>query len=182
MNRRNALAAVPAALYAVACHGEQDKPGTTSGGSYPTPTPKDNPPPGVRITPQVRVTVDREGIPEVTPQVFLLLLPKGVVKSSIKWDIDAPADHTVEINFVVGYEGDVQTLKKKGAPLVPKRGPFDTPKGQPRGRYVARGKATLESGLVDVSAESYWKYEVSVTRPDGSTRVVDPGGIIKDWP
>lgn len=181
MKRRNALAAVPAALYAAACHAEQDRPGTTPGASYPGQTPKDGTPPGVRVTQRVRVTLGDNGV-EVTPQIFLLLLPKGQVKSSIKWDIDVPADHTVEINFVVGYEGDAQLLRKKGASLLPKRGPFDTPQGQPRGRYVARGKATLDSGLVDVSLESYWKYEVTVSRPSGPPLVVDPGGIVKDWP
>jgi hypothetical protein len=187
MNRRHALAVMPAALYAAACNAEQDKPGTRPGAtpaaSYPSAQqPRgDEPPPAVRTTSQVRITVKGDVL-DVTPQIFLLLLPKGRVRSSLKWEVDLPADHTAEINFVVGYEGDLQTLKNKELPSDAKRGPFAATGDQARGRYQARGRAVLDSGPVDVQGESYWKYEVTVTRPGKAPLVIDPGGIIKDWP
>jgi hypothetical protein len=182
MKRRDALVGLPAVMYAAACHAEQDKPTPPPGTGYGQTPPPDGKPRPVYPTEKVELSLAGRSL-NVKPQIFLLLVPKDGIRSSLKWDINVPADHTLEINFVVDYEGDAQLLKNNGKSVVPKRGPFAPAKGQARGRYVSRGRAVLESGLVDVGSESYWKYEVTVTDAKGDVvAVVDPGGIIKEWP
>jgi len=174
MKRRDALAAVPAALYAAACHGDQDKPGTTPGASYPKP-PKDGPR-SVPVTDKVILKFD--GQLHVTPAIALLVVGTG---ASLKWQIDIPREHTLEINFVVDYEGEMQLLNSKAGSIQPTRGPFRPAANEVRGRYVARGPATLDSGTADVRVESYWKYEVTVLGPDRKVlALVDPGVIFKE--
>jgi hypothetical protein len=175
MKRRDALATVPAAFYAAACHGDQDKPANTPGASYPTRPPKGGPR-SVPVTEKVAVRL-RDRQLEVTPQVALLVISKGAAPPSLKWEVDIPRDHTLEINFVVDYEGDTPQAKRNGQP---KRGPFARAQNEVRGRYLTRGPGVLDSGGVDVGLESYWKYEVTVRTPTGQEIVQDPGVIIKE--
>jgi hypothetical protein len=184
MKRRHALAGVPAALYAAACHAEQDnKPGTTPGASYPgrVAPPRDG---GfIRITDRVRFAY-RAGSLEVKPVIAVLMAARpGAARSSLRWDIDIPPDHTLEINYVIDYEGESHVILKKD--VVAMRGPFAQVGNEVRGRYISRGPAigvrALDSGPVDVQQESYWKYEVTIYGPDRKPIVViDPGTIIKE--
>jgi hypothetical protein len=169
MKRRDALATVPAALYAAACHGDQDKPGTTPGASYPTP------PKGGSVPVTEKVTLSFDGQLKVKPAIAVLKVGTG---ASLKWEVQIPREHTLEINFAVDYEGEMQLCTKDSSPQ-PKRGPFRQAANEVRGRYVARGPATLESGPADVQVESYWKYEVTVVGPDRKVlAAVDPGVIL----
>jgi hypothetical protein len=177
MKRRDALAAVPAALYAAACDAGQDKPGATPGASYP----KGNPPkPAAGVVPITsRVAIRfREGQPDVQPQVAVL---KAGSRSSLIWDIQIPADHTLEINFVASYEGDLQLLGAKASSARPKRGPFRAAQNDVRGRYTIRGAGSLNSGPSDVEVASYWKYEITITGPDRTVvSLIDPGVIFAE--
>ena len=175
MKRRDALATVPAALYAAACHGDQDKPGTTPGASYPTRPPKGGPR-SVPVTEKVTLTFD--GQVQVTPAIALLV---AGTDASLKWDVRIPRDHSLEINFVADYPGELQLLNAKAGNVLPTRGPFRPAANEVRGRYVAQGPTTLDSGPVDVRVESYWKYEVTVLGPDRKVlALVDPGVILKE--
>jgi hypothetical protein len=166
MKRRDALAGLPAALYA----------GTSVAQAAP--------PLGyVRTTERVKI-IYRDGLLHVLPPIAVLFSRKlGRPPSSLKWDIDIPREFSLEINYAVDYEGELHTTLDRGTEF--KRGPFERADNETRGRYVTQGPATgenaLDSGIVDVTVESYWKYEITINGPDGQpVLVVDPGTIIKE--
>jgi hypothetical protein len=166
MNRREALAGLPAALYAGTSVAQ-----AASAAGY------------VRTTERVKI-IYRDGALRVLPPIALLFSRRpDRPPSSLKWDIDIPRDHSLEINFAVDYEGEVHPSLRQETEF--KRGPFGRAENETRGRYVTQGPATgenaLDSGIVDVVVESYWKYEITVNGPDGQpVLVVDPGTIIKE--
>ena len=167
MNRRDALAGLPAALYA----------GTSVAEAAAAPLGY------VRTTERVKI-IYQDGLLHVLPPIAVLFSRRqGRPPSSLKWDIEIPREFSLEINFAVDYEGEVHPTLRRETPF--KRGPFDRAANEVRGRYFTQGPATgenaLDSGIVDVAVESYWKYEITVNGPDGlPVLVVDPGTIIKE--
>jgi hypothetical protein len=176
MNRRDALLGLSATL--VAGSGTTASASKTEDGGAPAPAA-----PTACIPTTDRVFIRSNGREfDVSPPIALLLLPKaGGVPSSLKWDIDIPLDLALEINFVIDYDGESHVVPDR--PAV--RGPFARGRNPIRGRYITRGPATgeaaLDSGRVDITKESYWKYEISVYGPNGGTLLaIDPGVIVKE--
>jgi hypothetical protein len=176
MNRRDALLGLSATLVAGSSTASSDS--KTEEGNAPAPAA-----PTACIPTTERVFIRSNGREfDVSPPIALLALPKpGGAASSLKWDIDIPAELALEINFVIDYDGESHVIPDK--PAV--RGPFARARNPIRGRYITRGPATgdlaLDSGRLDITKESYWKYEISVYGPNGGTLLaIDPGVIVKD--
>jgi hypothetical protein len=180
MNRRDALLGLSATLLAGTRSEGQDaaapaSKGEDAGGPAPAA------PTCIPTTERVFIRYSERAF-DIHPPIALLALPKaGAPPPSLKWDIDIPLDHALEINFVVDYDGESHVVLN--TPSM--RGPFARARNPIRGRYLARGPATgenaLDSGRLDITKESYWKYEITVFGPNGNALLaIDPGVIVKE--